>query len=73
MMHRIFITCTFLLLAQSAYAYVGPGMAGGAVLAILAIFAALIISLWGILYYPLKRQIHKMADKSKEKDSEQDK
>ena len=39
------------------FAYIGPGLGGGAIAAVFGFFAALILGLWGILYYPIKRAI----------------
>ena len=44
----------FLPLSLS-FAYIGPGMGGGVIAAILGIIAAFFLGLWGILYYPIKR------------------
>ena len=48
-----FISSTSTLL----FAYIGPGMGGGLIAAILGIIAAFFLSLWGILYYPIKRAL----------------
>ena len=57
-----------------AYAYVGPGMGGGVIVAIIGFFAAIFLGLWGILYYPIKRALKKRKDKkelaSKETDND---
>ena len=37
------------------FAYIGPGMGGGAIAALFGIIAAFFLGLWGILYYPIKR------------------
>lgn len=52
----IFFLCLFLISTPS-YGYLGPGMGGGAIAAIIGFFAAIFIGLWGILYYPIKRAI----------------
>ena len=55
-----------------SYAYLGPGMGGGFIAAILGFFGAIILGLWGILYYPIKRALKKKKDKknsSKESDN----
>lgn len=46
-----------------SYAYIGPGMGGGAIAAILGFFAAIFLGLWGILYYPIKRAIKRRKEK----------
>lgn len=58
MTKTIFIIPLFLIFyPSSVYAYIGPGMSGGAIAAIIGFFAAILIGLWGILYYPLKRAL----------------
>ncbi len=37
------------------FTYIGPGMGGGVIAAILGIIAAFFLGLWGVLYYPIKR------------------
>ena len=56
-----------------SFAYVGPGMGGGAIAAIIGFFAAILLGLWGILYYPIKRALKNRKDKkmsSTESDNE---
>ena len=54
-----------------SYAYVGPGMGGGVIAAIIGFFAAILLGLWGILYYPIKRALKNRKDKKKSlKDSD---
>ena len=58
------IVFLFLFLApMSSYAYLGPGMGGGAIAAALGFFAAILLGLWGILYYPIKRALKNRKDK----------
>ena len=54
-------------MATPIFAYIGPGMGGGALAAIIGFFAAIIIGIWGILYYPIKRFI---KNKKKSKDEQ---
>ena len=42
---------------SALFAYIGPGMGGGILAAILGIIAAFFLGLWGILYYPIKRAL----------------
>jgi hypothetical protein len=54
----------FLFLSPSvAYAYVGPGMLGGAFLAVIGFVIAVFIALISILYYPLKRMLKRRKKK----------
>ena len=57
-----------------SFAYVGPGMGGGVIAAIIGFFAAILLGLWGILYYPIKRALKnrkekKMSSKESSNDS----
>lgn len=52
-----------LLLSLPMYAYIGPGMSGGVIAAIVGFFAAFLLGLWGILYYPIKRALRKRKEK----------
>ena len=67
------IMISVLFIASPAHAYLGPGMAGGAVVAIFAIIAALLISLWGIIYYPMKRKFKGVIKKTENMESEKEK
>ena len=51
------------LISLPIYAYIGPGMSGGLIAAIIGFFAAILLGLWGILYYPIKRALKKRKDK----------
>jgi|TARA_A100001015_G_scaffold254759_1_gene295799 O-antigen/teichoic acid export membrane protein len=57
-----------------SYAYLGPGLGGGAIAAVIGFFAAIFLALWGILYYPIKRAFKnkkekKIASKESKNDS----
>ena len=57
-MNKLIISFLFLLLIPlPSYAYIGPGLGGGAIAAIFGFFAAIFLALWGILYYPIKRAL----------------
>ena len=60
----ILFICLFLI-SPFSYAYIGPGMGGGAIAAIIGFFAAILLGLWGILYYPIKRALKNRKDKKK--------
>ncbi len=49
--------------AISFFVYIGPGMGGGIIAAIIGIIAAFILGLWGILYYPIKRALKNKKNK----------
>jgi len=72
-MNKLILFLSLCLISFPSYAYIGPGMGGGAIAAIIGFFAAILLGLWGILYYPIKRMIKNRKDKkkiSKESDHE---
>ena len=50
---------------SNANAYIGPGMGLGAILSILGILGAIIISVLAIIYYPIKKLVKKVSNKKK--------
>jgi len=56
-MNKSFVIISLFLISLPSYAYIGPGMSGGAIAAIIGFFAAILLGLWGILYYPIKRAL----------------
>jgi len=72
-MNKSILFLTLFLISLPSYAYIGPGMGGGVIAAIIGFFAAILLGLWGILYYPIKRVLKNRKDKkmlSKEPDNE---
>tara|TARA_S200000501_G_scaffold330980_1_gene332662 strand:- start:1428 stop:1625 length:198 start_codon:yes stop_codon:yes gene_type:complete len=45
----------FYLFLAPIFAYIGPGMSGGLIAAILGVIGAILLAIFGILYYPIKR------------------
>lgn len=45
------------------HAYIGPGMGGGVIAAVIGFFAAIVLGLWAVLYYPIKRALKKRKKK----------
>lgn len=43
--------------------YIGPGIGGGVLAAIIGIIASFFIAIFGVLYYPIKRAIKKQKNK----------
>ena len=72
-MNKSILFLSLFLISLPSYAYIGPGMGGGAIAAIIGFFAAILLGLWGILYYPIKRALKNRKDKkmlSKESDNQ---
>lgn len=62
-MNKLVFFISLFLISLPSYAYIGPGMGGGAIAAIVGFFAAVFLALWGIIYYPIKRALKNRKDK----------
>ena len=62
-MYKSILFLSLFLISFPTYAYIGPGMGGGAIAAIIGFFAAILLGLWGVLYYPIKRALKNKKDK----------
>ena len=62
-MNKSVLFLSLFLISLPSYAYIGPGMGGGVIAAIVGFFAAILLALWGILYYPIKRSLKNRKDK----------
>ena len=62
-MNKVTLFLFLFLISMPSYAYIGPGMGGGMIAAIIGFFGAVLLGLWGILYYPIKRALKNRRDK----------
>jgi hypothetical protein len=62
-MNKSILVLSLFLISFPSYAYIGPGMGGGVIASIVGFFAAILLGLWGILYYPIKRALKNRKDK----------
>jgi len=69
-MNKVILFLSLFLISFPTYAYIGPGMGGGAIAAIIGFFAAILLGLWGVLYYPIKRALKNKNKKTPLKESE---
>ncbi len=74
-MNKSILIMSLFLISLPSYAYIGPGMAGGVIAAIIGFFAAILLALWGVLYYPIKRALKNRKNKKmlSKKSSNEDK
>ena len=56
-MKKINLIIFLLLISNPASAYIGPGMGGGVIAAVLGVVGSILLALFGILYYPIKRML----------------
>ena len=61
-MDKLIILLYSVMLSMPSYAYLGPGMGGGLIVAIIGFFVAILLGLWGVLYYPIKRALKERKD-----------
>ena len=70
-MNKVILFVSLFSISLPTYSYLGPGMSGGVIAATIGFFAAVLLGLWGILYYPIKRALKNRKDKNKSlKDSD---
>ena len=62
-MNKPILCLSLFLISMPSYAYLGPGLGGGAIAAVIGFFAAIFLALWGILYYPIKRAFKNKKEK----------
>ena len=56
-MKKISLIIVLLSVSSPASAYIGPGMGGGVIAGIIGLIGAVLLALFGILYYPIKRML----------------
>jgi len=66
----LIFSCFFNIESQ---AYIGPGMSGGVLVAVLGFVVAIFAGLFGLIYIPIKRLIKKFKNKKKINDISSDK
>ena len=49
-----------LLFPAPAWAYIGPGLGAGAIAAALAVLGSILLGIFSVIYYPIKRLMKKL-------------
>ncbi|WP_254430638.1 MULTISPECIES: hypothetical protein [unclassified Ruegeria] len=49
---------------QAAFAYIGPGLGAGALGVVLGVIGSVLLALFAILYYPVKRMLKRRRAKA---------
>ena len=56
-MRNINLTIALFIISNPVFAYLGPGMGGGLIASVLGVIGAILLAIFGILYYPIKRML----------------
>ncbi len=56
-MKKLNLIVILMLFSNNVFAYIGPGMGGGFIAAVLGVIGAIFLIFFGILYYPIKRML----------------
>ena len=56
-MNKSILFLSLFLICRPSFAYICPGLSGGILATIIGFFVAILLGLWGILYYPIKRSL----------------
>lgn len=62
-MNKSILFLSIFIISMPSFAYIGPGMSGGVFAAVIGFFAAILLGIWGILYYPIKRALKNRKNK----------
>ena len=65
-MRKLIIIFLLLISPNISYAYLGPGMGGGFIAATIGIVVAIFATIFGILWFPIKRFLKKRKSKNQE-------
>ena len=61
----ISIIFLYSLISTPANAYLGPGVGGGVLVALLGVIVAILAALFGLIWFPIKRILKKKKSKDK--------
>jgi len=57
-----------IVILSSVWGYIGPGLGGGIITAVLGFFTSIFLALFAIIWYPVKRLIKKIKGKKPNED-----
>lgn len=64
-MKKLNLIIILMAFSNPALSYIGPGMGGGVIAAVLGVIGAIFLIFFGILYYPIKRMLKDKKKKRK--------
>ena len=62
----IFLLLSLVLIQNTSYAYIGPGLGGGVIAATIGIIVAIFAALFGLIWFPLKRLLKNRKEKKEQ-------
>ena len=57
----------FCFTATSSFAYLGPGVGGGVIIATISLIVAIFAGLFGLIWFPIKKLLKKRKEKKEQK------
>ena len=69
---KISLILILILIENTAFAYIGPGMTGGVFAATIGIIVAIFAALFGLIWFPVKRLLKKRKEKADLKNNKLD-
>ena len=61
---KISLILILILIENTAFAYIGPGMTGGVIAATIGIIVAIFAALFGLIWFPVKKLLKKRKEKA---------
>ena len=68
----ILTTLLFFFITTSSYAYLGPGVGGGVIVATIGVIVAIFAALFGLIWFPVKRLLKKRKEKKENQQNKVD-
>lgn len=61
----LLISIIFIAIANNSYAYIGPGVGMGFIITIISILFGLLVIIFGLVWFPIKRYLDRKKTKKK--------
>ena len=52
-MNKLYLFLFLFFISMPSYSYIGPGMGGGVIIAVIGFITAILLGIWGVLYLSL--------------------
>lgn len=65
MWRQLMLAVWLILLAEPAAAYIGPGVGAGMIATVLGILTAVVLAVFAVVWYPIKRMLRKHSHREK--------